>query len=178
MIFLLSDSILNQQCAALLATQLHTNDIKIYPEISFSKTSQSDSLIIFDIDTQFSLASHFTAKKFADYLVQAGLPQEISNIYLIMQDMNADESLIAFSHQLARCFAQFHRRKMAVHVPCVLSYDMTLLFPAATSSAWEVYGINRNDVQAKKLIWKGEDLIHYMNDSQHTYDGISHVWPK
>ena len=166
MIFLLNDSILNQQCAALLADQLSVKDIKVYPALSFDKSEKSDSLVIVDIANQFFLTSHFTPEKFADYLMQSGLPKEITNIYFIMQDMDTNDNLIVYAQDLAKYFLENHQRKMSVHIPSELGYDMTLLLPSDNNqgmgSVWhqETKNLNKTCNPKINLERRGSDSLH------------------
>lgn len=168
MIIKLSESFLNKQCADLL--------------VSDSEAQSLNSSYILDMDNQFSLVTESSPKKFADYLIESGLSPDITNIYLIMQDINVNESLVVFAHNLASSFNQYYHRKVMVHTPSQLGYDFTLVVPPSKYGEWEVYGIKASsttkqmDFQPKELIWHGADIIHYMNDSQHTYDGIAYVW--
>lgn len=177
MIYVLSDSILNRKCAALLSSELPAEEIMTYPFLLFDKSqASSDNLFIVDLTSDIPLASRSTPEIFADYLIDMGLPKNISNIYLVIPDENIEKSMIAFAENLSRAFSEFHQRNVAVHVPAQLGYDATVVVPSEKNNEWEIYGFKDND-DSRELIWKGSNIAHYMNNAQHTYDGISYVWP-
>ena len=179
MIITLSSSTLNKHCAALLAKQLHLTNVSDIFALAFNTVPpSSNSLFILDVDAQPILISRFKPEELAKYLIEAGLPRSIKHIYLIMSDIDRDNNLVTYAHELALNFSEYYQRKMVVHIPSQLSYDFTLLTCPSKSDLWEIHGFNKQqESQSPILLWQGIDLVGYMNDEQQTYTGISYAWP-
>lgn len=150
--------------------------------------SDTTKYFIVDIEQHY-FKKNITPEKFVAQLIQSKLPDSIQDIYLLTSEIEADHFLAIFSHHVSRIFSEKYKRKITVHVPTYLSCDMTLIVPDKEKNSWKVYGINRSDLTAdeksfdkllltknKKSVWEGQDLLEWMNDPQHAYQGISYAW--
>lgn len=192
MLLAMSNVELNRQCSLNLIKQYSLGQLIVYPE---QLIGESVKLCIVDVACTENIYLKMSGKDFADQLIQMDLPLGIRDIYMIMSDVNPDKSLMAFCNDLAKAFAQCFHRKIAVHAPVQLGYDMTILMPTK-SGKWQIYGLYDNGMIANKLLkekthldfdyiktlsdkvllWEGTDIQKYLDDPQKIYDGISYVW--
>lgn len=192
MILTMSDTALNRQLSIDLSKQYSLGELVLYPQKFVDKGSK---LYIVDVSSNQNIYLNKTAKAFAAELIQMGLPDSVKDIYMIMSDLKSDQSLISFCNELAKAFTLYQHRKIAVHAPAQLGYDMTVVMPAKNGK-WQIYGLYDDGIIASKLLqeknqldfdyihtindkvllWEGEDIQSYLNDPQKIYDGITYVW--
>lgn len=139
--------------------------------------SENDtSCFIVDIEQKF-FKKNITPEQYAADLMKSGLPDFIKDIYLFTSEIEPNHFMAVFAHHLARCFAEFHGRKINVHISSYLSSEITHIIPPENNNgSWKIYGMSRENLQSKKLIWEGKNILEWMNDPQQTYSGRAYAW--
>lgn len=186
----MSDNWLNKQGAKYLAEQYQ---IEIISEFSAHFINNKiNRLIIMDIAGDAHLTSLKLEEELADELIRMGLPESCTDIYFLMSDIDPKKSLILFANILSTIFMKKHKRKIQIHVPSHIAYDVTLLL-STTIGHWAIYGLQKENIikelenyiedvdyltkiSNKKLLWEGKDILNYLENSRHTFTGISYAW--
>lgn len=136
-----------------------------------------------------------TPREFANELIDMGLPSNITDIYLLISDLEPTKSLISFCNQLASAFKQYHDRQIFIHCPAKLGYEVTIV-ALSSNNKWKIYGLYLDQIDPNKifkennqldfdfidtindktLLWEGVNIDQYLSDAERTYNGESYVW--
>jgi hypothetical protein len=167
MIILTSLATQNQQAAQALSSFYDIKNILELSDLSDLKQLKDKSCFIIDLDEE--LNKNISPQTFAQKLIENGFAESVQDIYLLSNETIINKSLTVFAHQLSTALAELHARQINVHIASHISYQSTTIIPPDKNKEWEIIGDN-------EVRWKGEDILKFLDDPQHTFNGVAYVW--
>jgi hypothetical protein len=153
--------------------------------------SHHSKLILVDVSDDSQIGKHkIIPEVLANKLMDLGLPESINDIYLVTNEYSSDNLLSVYAHELSRAFAQNFQRKIAVHVPSSLNFDISMVC-YDKENVFQIIGINNSKklklpkkltmksvakIEEKEIIWEGNDILKWMDDPQQVFTEVSYVW--
>lgn len=161
-----------------------------YSELDLNKF-KGNNLTLLDLSANGNFQKMIRPKALADYLINSGLSENVNLIDLYISDIDLNNNLFSFAHEMANYFKEKYNRDISIRIPTALNFDYTFLLPPIISNGqWQIYGIKKTDVpnqindlslghlsqiQEKQLLWQGNDLS---NDWLSNPEQICQSWDK
>lgn len=192
MIILMSNSEINKRSAERIVNYYNvSNDFCFYPTDLLKLNHSKEPLFVIDLDANNNFQKYIVAVPFAIRLSVRAIASQVSDIYLLVSDVNIKSRLPSFAYHLAKNLNEKSEQPISVHIPTVLDHDVTLVVPPAKLEQWKIYGMSEQHlpenvadynfaawqkVKNKTLLWEGDDILQWLNDPQKTYTGIAYSW--
>lgn len=157
MIIIMRKNILNDKAAKKLSPMY--GEIQYYPNISLSKTNDSEIILLdLEADGEFQEKLFYASKLFLSQLASDGFSSSIKAINLLLSDCNPSYPLTRFCQNFTNAIAlSFPKSNVVVRAPVDIMHPTTLLIPASEKQTkWEVYSLSKTN---KKLLWSEADPI-------------------
>ncbi len=178
MIIIMQDSFTNKQYANLIIKKYELLDrVYVYPfDFSYdvNVSAQDKKLIIIDLEKENILQLRQSSKLFTHELLRIGIPKKLTDVYFIVSDIHSVSKTVSFINYLASDLSAIYKRKILVHAPFQLNFEkIHIEVPLTEMESWRVHGVSSDK---KTIIWQGEDILKWLNDSNRTLSGVDYVW--